>query len=196
MARIAQALALVLIISACLIGCGDSPPQAQFIAWPTAGDVPTKVEFTDLSQGKIDTWEWDFDNDGVVDSTDQNPLYTFTTPGTYTISLTVNGPGGNNSATRIDYLEYTPSPCKADFVAEPTVGKGVTKVQFSDRSSGEITIRAWDLNGDGETDSTEQNPSYTYSRNGRYSVTLTIKGPYCEDTLTKAGYIDITGCKG
>ena len=85
-------------------------------------------------------------------------------------------------------------PTEADFVAEPTRGEGITVVQFSDQSTGEIISWAWDFNGDGTIDSTEQNPAYTYRRDGLYSVTLTIVGLSCEDTLTKTNYIQITGC--
>jgi PKD repeat protein len=84
--------------------------------------------------------------------------------------------------------------CTADFTGSPTSGSGATTVQFTDKSTGDITSWAWDLNGDGKTDSTAQNPTYTYTRNGSYTVTLTVKGPYCEDTKTHIGYISIKGC--
>lgn len=192
MVRIALVLPLVLLVSAAVVGCAP-PPEAQFTAVPTTGCVPIEVQFVDLSEGEVDTWEWDFDNDGLVDSTLQNPQYTYSEPGTYTISLTVSGPGGSDSEIKIEYLEFI-TPCRADFFAEPTVGRGITTVQFSDHSTGKIISWSWDFNGDGVIDSTEQNPAYTYRRDGLYSVTLTIAGPYCEDTLTKRHYIEITGC--
>lgn len=191
--RIALVLPLVLLVSVALAGCALLPPEAQFTAVPTSGCAPIEVQFTDLSEGEIDTWEWDFGNDGLVDSTLQNPRYIYNEPGSYTISLIVSGPGGSDSEVKIDYLEFD-ALCKADFFAEPTVGQGITRVQFSDQSTGEIISWAWDFNGDGVIDSTEQNPTYTYARDGLYSVTLTIVGPSCEDTLTKTDYIEITGC--
>jgi len=84
--------------------------------------------------------------------------------------------------------------CKADFIAEPTWGDGVITVQFSDRSTGDVTSWAWDFESDGVIDSTEQNPTHTYSTNGNYSITLTVATTECQDTLTKQGYINITGC--
>ena len=188
-----MALVLLLVL-AVLVGCTTPPPEAEFTVVPTAGHAPMEVQFTDLSEGEVDTWEWDFDNDGLVDSTLQNPQYIYNDTGTYTVSLTVSGPGGaRDRETKINYLEFA-TPCKADFVAEPTIGEGITRVQFSDQSTGEITSWAWDFNGDGIIDSTEQNPTYVYRRDGLYSVTLTIAGPYCEDTLTKTRYIEITRC--
>ena len=85
-------------------------------------------------------------------------------------------------------------PIIADFAADPTSGEGNTTVQFSDLSEGNVTSWAWDINGDDTTDSIEQNPTYTFDKNGEYSVTLTIIGPRGEDTITKGDYISITGC--
>jgi PKD repeat protein len=84
--------------------------------------------------------------------------------------------------------------CTANFVADHTTASGATTVHFTDGSIGEITSWAWDMNGDGKIDSNLQNPSYTYTKNGNYTVTLTVSGPYCQDTLTRTGYIKISGC--
>ena len=193
--RIARVLLVMLLVLVALLGCKASPPKARFKASPTDGYVPIEVLFTDLSEGDIDTWEWDFNGDGLTDSTLQNPRYIYSRAGVYTVSLAVSGPGGRDSQMRASYLDFE-SPCKADFIAEPTSGEGVTEVQFSDKSTGEITSWSWDFNGDGSIDSTEQNPTYEYKRNGVYSVTLTVAGPYCKDRLKKEDYIEITGCPG
>ena len=89
----------------------------------------------------------------------------------------------------------TPKPCRADFSAEPTEGEGTTLVSFTDLSIGQITKWEWDLDGDGVIDSTAQNPKHYYREDGDFTVTLTISGPDCEDTLTKQDYISIAGCK-
>ena len=59
---------------------GDSDYEelvAEFIAYPLNGIEPLEVSFTDHSTGTITFWEWDFNNDGTVDSTDQNPSYIY-----------------------------------------------------------------------------------------------------------------------
>lgn len=48
------------------------------------------VSFTDLSEGAYNSWAWDVNNDGVVDYTTQNPTHTFSSPGLYSVKLTVN----------------------------------------------------------------------------------------------------------
>ena len=88
----------------------------------------------------------------------------------------------------------TTSECRADFLAEPTKCDGPTRVEFTDHSTGNITDWAWDLDGDVMVDSTARNPVYWYDIDGSYSVTLTITGPDCEDTLTKRDYIYVAGC--
>lgn len=89
----------------------------------------------------------------------------------------------------------SPYPCSADFTAEPKTGVGTTTVQFTDKSTGEITSWAWDFENDGIVDSTEQNPDHTYRTNGNYTISLTITTADCQDTEIKQEYISITGCK-
>jgi PGF-pre-PGF domain-containing protein len=83
------------------------PPTADFTANATSGEAPLAVAFTDVSMGTVTSWAWDFENDGTIDSTEQNPSYTYTTAGTYTVNLTVTNAGGSNSAVKTDYITVT-----------------------------------------------------------------------------------------
>lgn len=67
---------------------------ADFTEDVVSGSVPLSVQFSDTSVGSPTTWEWDFDNDGMVDSTVQNPLHTYTSPGNYSVNLSISD--GNN----------------------------------------------------------------------------------------------------
>jgi PKD repeat protein len=209
MTIILAVLALIVLIVSNLVGCGTPSPQtqftatptegyapieAQFTATPTNGHAPIDVRFSDLSTGEIDAWQWDFNGDGVVDSTLQNPEYTYNRPDSYTVSLTVIGPGGNATNVKVDYLKFVPYPRFVDFIAEPTTGAGTTVIQFTDKTVGIATSWAWDFESDGIIDSTERNPTHAYTRNGAYSVTLTITTLTFEDAITKWDYIIITGC--
>ncbi|MEA3442763.1 MAG: PKD domain-containing protein, partial [Chloroflexota bacterium] len=68
-------------------------PVADFSGTPRTGKPGLVVQFTDLSTGSlgcaIAAWAWDFNNDGIIDSTVQNPSNTYAAVGTYTVSLTV-----------------------------------------------------------------------------------------------------------
>jgi len=194
MVKIASVLALAILILGSLAGCSTPAPEAKFSAAPTYGNAPLDVQFSDKSTGNITSWGWDFNNDGKVDSTIQNPKYTYEGLGNYTVSLTVSGPTGNDTKLETDYIKVIPCPRFADFIAEPTTGVGVTKVQFTDKSKGNVTSWAWDFNDDGKIDSTGQNPTHTYTKNGNYTVVLTIRTPECRDIMVKWNYINITGC--
>ncbi len=66
--------------------------EADFTVDKSSGNPPFTVQFTDQSTGNILSYEWDFQNDGTIDSTEQNPSYTYTSIGFYTAKLTVTGP--------------------------------------------------------------------------------------------------------
>ena len=72
-------------------------PVASFTASTTSGTAPVAVAFTDTSTGALTSWAWNF-GDGTS-STSQSPSHTFTSAGTFTVRLTVSGPGGSTSAT-------------------------------------------------------------------------------------------------
>ena len=63
-------------------------PVADFTSDVTSGTEPLTVSFTDQSTGTAPlAYEWDFDSDGTVDSTEQNPAYTYDAAGAYTVTL-------------------------------------------------------------------------------------------------------------
>ena len=158
---------------------------ANFEGSPTEGNFPLDVSFTDLSTGTIDTWDWDF-GDGNI-STEQNPMHTYTTAGTFTVSLTVSGSAGSNTKTITDYITTTYITPTADFEGTPTSGLTPLIVNFTDMSIDSVNAWQWDF-GDGNT-STEQNPSNTYTTAGSYNVSLIVSGPGGNDTLEKENYI-------
>jgi len=67
-------------------------PLPDFTFSPATGQAPLLVQFQDTSQAgsqPILSWKWDFNSDNIIDSEEQNPAYTFTSPGTYQVTLTV-----------------------------------------------------------------------------------------------------------
>ena len=151
------------------------------------------MQFTDQSTGTVTSYEWDFNNDGVTDSTAKNPGYSYNSAGTYSVNLTVTGPGGANSKLMTNYITVTaPSAAPvASFTAMPVSGTAPLVVQFSDQSTGTVTSFAWDFNNDGVIDSTIKNPSYTYNAVGTYTVKLSVHGPGGSDDEVKMGYITV-----
>lgn len=64
----------------------------DFSVEPATGHAPLTVHFSESSVAKpaINSWQWDFDNDGTIDSEEQNPSWTFDQPGSYSIRLVVS----------------------------------------------------------------------------------------------------------
>jgi PKD repeat protein len=173
-------------------GTGVEVPLANFIGNPNSGPAPLTVQFTDLSSGSVDTWQWDFDNNGTVDSTAERPdPWNYTEVGDYTVSLTVTGPAGQDTETKIAYIHaFEPTPPVAAFTANETSGEKPLTVQFTDQSTGDVTSWSWSF-GDTGT-STLQNPPHTYTDDGDFTVSLTVNGPGGSDTETKTDYIHVS----
>jgi len=81
------------------------PLTCNFRAEPVSGTVPLTVHFTDQSAGYITHWLWEF-GDGLT-STEQNPSHTYTEPSIYTVTLIIEGPSGNDSATAVIEVKET-----------------------------------------------------------------------------------------
>ncbi|WP_353850347.1 carbohydrate-binding protein [Solwaraspora sp. WMMA2065] len=81
-------------------------------------------------------------------------------------TVTVTGSGGGRSPI-------------AAASADPTTGNAPLTVQFSSAGTsdpdGDAITYAWDFTTDGSTDSTQPNPSYTYTSNGEFTATLTVR---------------------
>ena len=67
---------------------------ANFMADKKVGGIPLDVNFSDLSltdpAHPALSWQWDFNNDGITDSQDQHPAWTYYDPGTFDVRLIVS----------------------------------------------------------------------------------------------------------
>jgi len=87
----------------CLASVGSA--MCYFTAEPISGYVPLTVQFHDASSGFITARQWDFQADGVIDSEEQDPTFTYAQPGTYSVRLTVTGsPNDVNELERPDCI--------------------------------------------------------------------------------------------
>ena len=157
-------------------------PTAQFKYTPKevkAGE--TEVQFTDLSLGNPTSWMWHF-GDGAS-SPLQSPVYTYPRPGVYNVRLTVSDELGLSSQSVTQTVTVTGDPVPEVFAGFRTVVSGGTTVQFIDESLGNPTAWSWDF-GDGQG-SLEQNPVYTYQKEGTYLVTLTVSNELFMNSYTK-----------
>ncbi len=163
---------------------------------PTTGCAsPSQtVIFQDNSTGAT-SWSWNFGDVVNNTSTAANPNHTYTIPGSYTVTLTINGGGSPNLvATQIITINAPPNP---QFTVNETTGCFPLNVSFTDQSTpgpsgAAITNWRWDF-GDGDT-SNLKNPSERYDSANLvgFPVTLQVTDANgCSNTLVKSKYIII-----
>ena len=152
------------------------PPVASFEVSAAEGQVPLIIQMTNTSSGDIKGYEWDFNSDGTVDSSERDPLTSFAVAGEYVISLKALGPGGENTSTRRVVATDPPSAPVAAFSAEPLSGNAPLTVTFANHSTNANIGFVWDFNDDGAPDSTDVNPSWTFEARGLFTVRLVAAG--------------------
>ncbi len=135
----------------------SSPPQpleADFHADILTGHPPFMVNFIDESLSDstqpwsiIDSWKWDFDNDGVFDSFEQNPSYTYTAPGVYSVRLVIGtNTGATSSKLRANYISMVNSapvvenPLNAIMMGEDTQWSESIRGVFRDPDNDFLTL--------------------------------------------------------
>jgi PKD repeat protein len=134
-----------------------------------SGSLSTASEGTSIAK-----FEWDFENDGVIDAQGENTSYTYTAKGQQTCRLVVTDSIGMTSEDTllVDVINRSP---EAEFTFAPNTPSIQDQVNMTDTSSdldGTIVSWFWDF-GD-KTNSTVQNPSHTYNEKGEWQVALTV----------------------
>jgi gliding motility-associated-like protein len=164
--------------------------HAQTInASATSGCSPFTVNFTGGPNGAA-SYLWNF-GDGSPTTTTQNPTHPFLTPGSYNVTLSVNG-GPTVSQT----ITVNSSPV-VSFKASDTSGTSCFPLaeNFTDLSTvsgGTITSWHWDF-GDGSTSTSGPTTSHTYTAVGNNQVQLIVTSSNgCTNFLSKPNYIVIT----
>lgn len=178
-------------------GCGNDkgqnpdpdPPVAQFHASVASGTAPLTVSFVNTSTGAYTASAWEFGDGSTASS--NSPSHTYTSPGHYTVSLTVSGTEGSNTKTISDCVTVTEaaSPPAADFAVSNATGYAPLTVSFTNLTTGTFSASTWNF-GDGQSSSSE-NPTHTYTTPGTYSVTLTVSGGQGSSTKTKSQCVTV-----
>ena len=175
-------------------GCTDTVTQQITITppIPTVGFIgqgrgcaPLTVDFTNTSL-LGETYLWNFGDGGTSQA--ENPSYTWNTPGTFSVSLTVVAIGGGvNTAIKVDSVVVYPR-AQAYFVLQPDEVIVPSQPVFTYNLSGNATEFQWDF-GDGST-STELNPVHYYQSGGEFDVTLIANNEWnCPDTFSLQGAV-------
>jgi len=127
-----------------------APPTALFSANMTTVCAGEPIQFTDLSQNLPNMWSWDFGDTNT--STDQNPVHTYLTPGSFNVSLNVSNQSGSDAITQTAFVTVL------DSNACDTTLLGNFNTQTVTSCGGVIT----DING--------PNADYNFFSNGIVSI--------------------------
>jgi len=151
-------------------------PSANFTTTATEGAIPLTIGFIDTSTGSPTSWHWDF-GEGSAGSTQQNPLYTYTTAystSIWHVTLIATNSYGSTTKTK-DITTYYPYPVAVN-TPSVTSGSAPLTVSFTGGSSGAPGTYSWDF-GDG-TRAYVQNPTHTYTSAGTYIARFNITDSY------------------
>jgi len=178
---------------------GPQPPVADFSGDPRSGNAPLTVYFTDLSSGSPTSWDWSFGDSGTSQA--QHPSHDYTAVNTYTVSLTVQNPQGQDTETKVGYIEVSDQTCHVgaiDLVGKekttgPPSGRGYyaeATITVHDQDCVALVGVTVDITWSGcvsgsDSDVTDENGqvvlnSPVNANGGEFTC--------CVDNLTKAGY--------
>ncbi len=171
------------------------PPIANFEADVTTIDEGGLVHFTDLSTNDPTSWNWVFEGGTPSNSTSQNPIIVYNTPGTYDVTLVVSNEGGEDTKKYTNYITVNEvivvEPPVANFEADVTTIDEGGSIHFTDLSTNDPTSWNWIFEGGTPSNSTEQNPTIVYNTPGTYDVTLIVSNEGGEDTKKYTNYITV-----
>lgn len=175
-------------------GCSATSTQSIVVSNYQAGIqgqasacVDQAVVFQSTATVGTNAWNW---NSGAGQiSTQQNPSFTYSTPGTYTVTLAAQNTASGCSGNATFEITILPKPVPS-FSANPTSGCAPALITFTNTSTGGVGYQ-WNF-GNGTTFNGQNPPIQTYSSNGSYSVTLNMVGDNgCSASTTLSNLINI-----
>ena len=164
---------------------GEIPFTANFDFFNDSTNL--KVNFTDLSASNTSSWYWTM-GDGKVLTT-QNPVYTYSKPGIYSVCLTAIDNTNLQFQSVCREVSVGEIACSVSSDFSFFINPDELKVSFTDQTDGGVTDYYWSF-GDGNT-STLANPVYSYSTAGYYLVGLSVRNSVNGCMDVSAQYIQV-----
>jgi PKD repeat protein len=149
-----------------------SAPVANFTASSTSVAISNAVSFTDQTAGNPIAWSWSFPGGTPSTSTQQNPVVTYNTLGTYSVTLIATNGAGNDTETKTDYITVT-NPVYCEGSSVNNAYERITNVQFGAINN----ASAWSNYSD------YTNLSTDLTAGTSYPLTVTIGNAYSNDQV-------------
>lgn len=135
-------------------------------------DPTLSVNFTDASVGAT-SWQWDLNGDDVIDSTDQNPSYTYNSTGNYDVSLIISDGSNTISKKFTNFITVgTENSLPVDLNFDNI--SSLSELKWTSSSTGSYN---WVLNS-GSTPSSYTGPLSDFSGTGNYFYTEATGGDF------------------
>ncbi|WP_340113598.1 PKD domain-containing protein [Maribellus mangrovi] len=168
-------------------------PVANFTADNSIITEGESVSFTDASTNTPTTWSWTFEGGSPATSTAQNPTVTYSTAGTYNVTLTAGNADGSDTKIMTDYIRVNAPVIApvANFSANQSTITAGESVTFSDLSTNTPTSWSWTFEGGTPSTSTAKNPVVKFNTPGTFNVSLTATNSGGSDTKTATGFITV-----
>ena len=155
-------------------------PTAAFQFGETRGCLPLQVEYTNMSQTFEGSFSWAFEGGTPANSTEENPVVTYTEPGVYNVSLVAISTGGNDTLT-MDSLVTVFGPPETNFATDNDPGSSLVLLRDS---SVNAVNQIWQFDGN-ITVLPDNSTSYDFSTSGEHEVTLITNNECGADTLSR-----------
>lgn len=112
---------------------GDGFPD--FMAHETNCLTGLTLPFKDISTIQVTSWSWELEGGTPGTSSNQNPSITYSTPGVYDVTLTVEGPNGQETIMKEDYITVA-NEITAEWENVLSNGLWISDIHFIDENMG------------------------------------------------------------
>ncbi len=173
----------------------DVPLDAAFkadIQNTSAGG--SAVKFEDMTIGQPSKWNWQFEGGTPPTSDLQNPSVSYSSPGTYNVTLSVSNAEDSSSIISEGFISVAAAQVVSSFDTASKVVKQSDQIVFTDKSSGGVTSWNWQFipkSGGQTITSTDQNPIVTLETVGLYSVKLSASNGENSNEAVELDYIEV-----
>ncbi len=139
--------------SALFIFDNNANDSVEFTVNTRSGTPDYRFNFSDISRGQAISWDWDFNNDGIIDSHNRDASYIYNQPGMYSVKLSITFSSGSKSLIKDNYIYVQTADVKpiskADDVVKifPNPASNTISLDFTLKKKDDIIINVFDIKG-------------------------------------------------